>query len=259
MIARPRSMQSRSSSPYTFTSPSTSLRSNMTTPEPNDQGYAQDILDRYLNYYYQRMRLEQHGIDPDSAIPPPIFPEPLRPAREIIARHSPQYADQWALGFEPSDWPRIWNGQAIEIDRFLRYGRNLITGVETPWVHETDYRGVSFRLTIDHQRIHENMPVFVQGMILSCRDWNTHTHKYIIDHCIYKDDLNAYLKVVCYDESQNEYDSRFTRPPLIFAIPLVHCHVREHPNMFKPSTPIPKSHNNLTSIRQLFSKFWISN
>jgi hypothetical protein len=95
-------------------------------------------------------------------------------------------------------------------------------------------------------------------MILSCQNWNTHRHKYIIDHCVYKDDLNAYLKVICYDERQNEYDSRFSRPPLIFAVPLAQCHVREHPNIAKPFTPVSDSYKNLKSLRRLLSKIRIS-
>ena len=85
------------------------LRSNVTTPEPEEHGFEQDILNRYLTHYIRRTQYAQIGRDYDSVNPPAIFPPPLLPANEIFVCHSPQYADQWPIGFQqPGEWMRIW-------------------------------------------------------------------------------------------------------------------------------------------------------
>ena len=130
------------------------------------------------------------------------------PGQEIPFFHAPQYADQWPIGFmQPEQWRRIWNGQQFELDPFLQYGR-METGRETPWIHELVFKGVKYHLTIDHQKL-EGLPTFTEGMVVKCRQWNCNTQRYIIDHCAYKDDVNAYLKMICYDEYHNAYDIRF--------------------------------------------------
>lgn len=150
---------------------------------------------------------------------------------EVPLCHAPQYADQWPVGFRQPNrlWWQIWNGQQFELDSFLRYGTTK-TGKGTPWIHEPDFRGVKCRLTIDHQKL-EGLPTFTEGMIVKCRQWNYDTRRYIIDHCAGKDDINAYLKVICYDEYHNTYDIRFCYPPIILAVPLSHSNVRNHPNL----------------------------
>ncbi len=215
---------------------STSFRSKATTPEPEELGFEQDILNRYLAYYVRRAQYAQIGRDYDTINPPAIFPSPL-PANEVFLHHKPQYADQWPIGFHrPGEWAHIWNGRPYEIDRHIRYGIDN-TGDEVPWTHETEFKGASYRLAVDHRQTSANLPILTHGMIISFRNWNTETHKYIIDHCVYRDELNAYLKIVCYDNMQYAYDNRFTRPPLILAVPLAHSNAREHPNLISKLTP----------------------
>src|SRR5260221_2649161 len=105
----------------------------------------------------------------DSVNPPAIFSPPLLPANEISLHHKPQYADQWPIGFrQPEEWTRIWNGRPYEIDRHIRYGIDN-TGDTVPWIHETEFKGTSYRLAIDHRQTLGDLPTFTHGMIISCR------------------------------------------------------------------------------------------
>lgn len=228
------------SSSHSHTSLSISLRSNATTPEPEERGFEQDILNRYLTHYVRRTQYAQIGRDYDSINPPAIFPSPLLPANEISVCHSPQYADQWPIGFQqPGEWMRIWNGRPYEIDRYIRYGIDN-AGEDVPWAHETQFKGTPYRLAIEHRWTPKELPTFTHGMIISCRNWNTKRHKYIIDHTVYQDELNAYLKIICFDEMQYAYDNRFTRPPLILAVPLAYSNARLHPNLINMHTSTKK-------------------
>ena len=171
--------------------------------------------------------------------PPVIFPRSQINGREVAQLQGPQYEDYSPIGFLPEEWPRVWNGLPVSLEPYLRHGRLNFQSKRIPWFHECEFRGASFRLTIDHNIPRDSLPIFTHGMILSYRDWNSTTHKYIINHCTHKDDLNAYLKIVCYDNERYAYNIQFTRPPLILAVPLAHSQVRTHPNA--PSSLPPKS------------------
>jgi hypothetical protein len=173
---------------------SISLRSNATTPEPEEHGFEQDILNRYLTHYIRRAQYAQIGRDYDSVNPPGIFPSPLLPANEIFVCHKPQYADQWPIGFrQPGEWMRVWNGRPYEIDRHIRYGIDS-TGDEVPWTHETEFKGAPYRLVIEDRRTPDKLPTLIHGMIISCRNWNTETHHR--SHCLWRSCLCQFREII---------------------------------------------------------------
>ena len=160
-----------------------------------------------------------------------IFPMAIPHAYQIPFYHEPQYADHWPIGFLGTHrWTDVWHGQECNIEPYLHMHRNIKTGVLAPWTLETKFKGARWRLTISKNRDLSNMPNFREGMIISFRHCNNANFRYIIDHCVFEDELRAYLKVLCFRIDHHVCDIWTPRPPIILEIPIVHCNVRDHPN-----------------------------
>jgi hypothetical protein len=162
--------------------------------------------------------------------PAPIFPIYNNSTHNPSNHHNPHFADHWPLGFVNEDWNQIWNGQEHKIDKYLRQARSIYDGTLLPWTHEYEYKGVPFRLMIDHQHTLDGLPIFTHGMIISFLDCNGRDNRYIINHGVYQDDLNMHIKVVCFNSEQSHFDTTSHRPPLILVAPLNHCNIRPHIN-----------------------------
>ena len=96
------------------------------------------------------------------------------------------------------------------------------------------------------------MPIFIKGMIINfqnCTNWH---YRYIVDHCAHQDDINAYLKIICYTQDRRTCESWSQHPPILLAVPLSQSKVRMHPNAPTSITctesqdelPCPASHSN---------------
>jgi len=191
-------------------------------------------------------RVSESDDDDDKYEPLSIFPIGVPQAFEIpsIPLES-HYADQWPIGFvQGGQWSRIWSGTEYEIDRYLRHGRIMHTGENVPWTPETQFKGVRWRLVIDLRKNLHDLPIFTDGMIISFQNCNTQEYHYIIDHCAYQDELFAYLKVFCFRSDHYVCETWTSCPPIILAVPLTHCDVRNHPNT---SLTSPKQHSRLSN------------
>jgi len=191
----------------------------------------------------------------DSVAPLPIFPVYKNRLLNTPRRHDPRLGDYWPLGFLEADWDQTWHGREHKIDLYLRQARSIYDGSMLPWTHEYEYKGAPYRLTIDHQRSLDGLPVLTHGMVISFLNCNSGNNRYIIDHCVHQDDLNAYLKVVCFSFDQSHFDIGSYRPPLILVAPLKHCKVRPHVNV-TPLQPknLTKGHTNFLHPLQCFFK-----
>jgi hypothetical protein len=176
------------------------------------------------------------------------------PIFETPEWHEPQFADWWPIGFSNAEeWQSIWNSHEVAIDSFLMRGLNLGTGTLTPWFREYDFKGIRWRLAVDHRLPLNELPVLTEGMVLSIQDCNNRYLRYVVDHCAHKDDINAYIKIVCFTQSRRFCDSWSKFPPIILAVPLSHCNVRPHPNTIATTSyeihePDPRLHRMLRSI-----------
>ena len=161
-----------------------------------------------------------------------IFPRLRSPAHAIPRVHHPNLVNPWPLGFAMFDqWRTIWESDEIKLDPYLRYYRSGQHFIPVPWNHKSSFSGTPYRLTICNQKNLDGLPLLMHGMIVSFQDCNNHRFRYIIDHCAFADEQNAYLKVVCYDVQHIAYDALFCRPPFILVVPLNHCNpkIRIHP------------------------------
>jgi hypothetical protein len=170
--------------------------------------------------------------------PPGIFPlTALYHTRELPNdRLNPRYADRWPIGFDNTQWPTIWAGKTLHLDKFLQeyrlaYRTTYITAIE-----ERNYRGTPWRLRVDEVKASKGMPILRHGMIVSYLHSNTKHLRYIVDHCIFRDLTIAYLKVYCFNLDQDVCDSESTRPPFLLAVPIDYCQVRDYPDSL-PATP----------------------
>jgi hypothetical protein len=164
--------------------------------------------------------------------PAPIFPSNTNHIRTftIPLTQASDLSDHWPIGFRDIiEWTHIWNGQEHRLDQFLRYARTEDNS-RIPWTYEHMFKGAWFRITIDHRKSLTGMPILTHGDIISIQNWNCHQSRYIVDHCILKDDVNAYLKVYGFTADRQIYDIASLRPPLILVVPLEYCNTRVHPN-----------------------------
>jgi len=193
--------------------------------------------------------------DDDKTEPLSIFPISVSLAYEIpLTIPEPQYADHWPIGFiQTGQWPHIWRGAENNIDRYLRYGRHMRTGDNVFWTPETQFKGIRWRLVIDSRKDLHSLPIFVEGMTLSFQHCNTRNFRYIIDHCAYKDEVSAYLKVFCFRFDHYICESWTSCPPIILAVPLTHCNVRDHPNSLL--VPRKTTNHSKTSICSRLGRF----
>jgi hypothetical protein len=135
-------------------------------------------------------------------------------------------------------WNHVWEANECRLDDYLIHVRTSHGETLVPWTNEYDYHGVHHRLTIDPQTSFDQLPTITHGTTISFRECNGRNFRYIVDHCVHQDDLNAYLKVICFDTSQRRYTLCSYRPPLILVFPRNHCNVRLHPNLVpKCSSP----------------------
>jgi hypothetical protein len=103
-----------------------------------------------------------------------IFPSTTYTGHEILKSHHTRYADHWPIGFaDEGKWTSVWNGKEYEIDQYLRYTQDINTRTLVPWIHEPLYRGAQYRLSIDHSKEFDGLPVFAEGMIIAYQSWNT--------------------------------------------------------------------------------------
>ena len=181
---------------------------------------------------------------------PSVIPLDSNPNLELPDWHEPHYADQPPIGFDEDEWPHIWNSHQYGIDRFLVYGSNLWGGYSTPWFQEYEFMGIRWRLLVDRGKAPDQIPYFTRGMVLLFQDCNNQNHRYIIDHCAYRDEANAYLKVICFDQHRRFCASWSKYPPIILVVPIDRCKVRMHPNAFMTS---PVVHH--PSLSQIFCSF----
>lgn len=188
----------------------------------------------------------------DCTAPLPIFPVYKNRLHNIPKHHDPRFIDRWPLGFSDTNWTQVWNGREHKIDQYLRQARSIYDGSMLPWTHEYDHKGAPYRLTINHHHPLDGLPMFTQGMIISFLDCNGRDNRYIIDHCTYQDDLNAYLKVICFDSDQSHFDTNSYRPPLILVVPLKFCNVRPHTTI-SPLLPKGPSKKYLYLLQRLFA------
>ena len=195
--------------------------------------------------------------------PPPIFPlTALYHTRELPNdRCNPRYADRWPVGFEKEEWPSIWAGQTLPIDRLLQEYRLPYRTSYVTTIAEHNYRGTPWRLRIDEVKASKgSMPILRHGMILSYNHSNTDCVRYIIDHCIFRDTTVAYLKVYCFNIDQDVCEPDSTRPPFLLTIPIQYCDVRDYPdtalnfpNPTIPSTSLYRTEHDLH--RSCMSRF----
>jgi hypothetical protein len=164
--------------------------------------------------------------------PPPIFPiSHLYHTRELPEdRHDPRYADRWPVGFDKtSDWLVIWKGQTLQIDKYLQevrlpHRRTYVTAIE-----ERNYRGTPWRLHIDHiKAARSQLPILRHGMTISYCNSNTKHLRYVIDHCVYQDQVNTYVKVFCFNLNQDVCEKDSNRPPFLLVVPSEYCQVRTY-------------------------------
>jgi len=195
---------------------------------------------------------------PDITTPHLIFP-PIGVAanrvHSITKVHAPQFANHPPVGFSDDEWARVWHGHEFAIDGHLLSGRAIPNGDPLSWNYEFDYIGTPYHLTIDHRKSFDGLPLFKHGKVISFANCNGWDFQYIIDHCMQIDDLNAYLKLVCFDSCQCYYDACSSRPPVVLVVPRTHSKVRMHPNLDeKPISPVPISTRfpRLHSIWQCF-------
>jgi hypothetical protein len=107
---------------------------------------------------------------------------------------------------------------------------------------EVQFKGAPYRLTLDPGCNVTNTPCFTHGMTISYRNFNTQSHRYVIDHCAYHDETTAYLRVLCFTSNRKTCGPQTEFPPLILAIPKELCNARTHPDientvMFKSPPP----------------------
>ena len=170
----------------------------------------------------------------DPTEPRPIFPTTSMRTRlyQVPSTHLPNYADHWTIGFpNPNEWERVWNGRQYNLDSLLLSSRSIRNGENMPWTYEHTFKGAMYRLTLDHQQMRDHMPFFTHGTIISVQNWNCQVFRYIVDHCVYTDEHNAYLKVICFEISNSAFDMCSLRPPIILVVPLRFSKVRMHPNL----------------------------
>jgi hypothetical protein len=183
----------------------------------------------------------------------PIFPSNTNPIRTFSTplTQSVQQADHWPIGFHDTiDWARIWNGPQHRLDRFLRYAHTADDS-RIPWTYENTFKGAWFRITIDHRKSLTDLPNLMHGDVISIQNWNCDQSRYIVDHCVYHDDMNAYLKVYAFTPQSQIYDISSLRPPLVLALPLDYCSTRVHPNC----TNINNQTNFLTTCKTQIKSF----
>jgi hypothetical protein len=174
--------------------------------------------------------------DPDDLATFSVIPAVSLPTYDFPDWHEPQYADQIPIGFRRRDWSDIWHGPCHDIDKFLMRALNIWTGQYTPWIHEHDFMGIQWRLVIDHRLPLDDLPIFQEGMIISIQNVNHRNYQYVVDHCAHEDEVNAYLKLVCYKRNRRFCTSWSRYPPIILAVPLHYSQVRMHDNMYQ-ATP----------------------
>ncbi len=172
----------------------------------------------------------------------------------ISKHHEPRFADHWPLGFSEMEWTQVWNSREHKIDQYLRQAWSIYDGSMLPWTHEYEHKGAPYRLTISHQHPLDGLLLFTHGTVISFLGCNGRDNRYIIDHCTYQDDVNAYLKVVCFSADQSHFDTNSYRPPLILAALLNYCNVRPHVSMPQP-TPKGPTRNFTKYLRLLQPSF----
>jgi hypothetical protein len=187
---------------------------------------------------------------------PPIY---LNRLQSIPNTHALHTIDHPPIGFDYSQWTRVWNSQEYELDGYLQSVRSIHNGTLLPWIPEYAFSGAPYRITIKHYGRNEDLPTFKHGMMISFSKCNGLDYRYIIDHCLYTDDFNAYLKVICFDSCQYYYDNCSYRPPIILAIPKSYCQVRMHPNLeisqVTPTISTPQNTFSSSLWKRILNKF----
>jgi len=179
-------------------------------------------------------------------LPKHVFPSITYSLREVPIFHHPHYADQPVVGFATNGWTRLWNGEPIVLDSFLRQCKDQSSGTQVFWSPEETFQGVGYRLTISLRKASPNLPKLTRGRIVTCSDWDSTEFRYLIDHCTHRDASYSYLKVVNFNEDHYYHEGHSIRPPFILAVPNEYCDVPMHPNL------ILKNHSQVPISRSQF-------
>lgn len=183
------------------------------------------------------------------AVPLPghIFPSLIMNSlREVPILHHPHYADHPVVGFATNGWTRLWNGEPIVLDPFLKQCKHQSSGSQVFWSPEETFQGVKYRLTI--RKASRNFPKLTRGQIVTCADWDSTEFRYFIDHCTHRDTSYSYLKVINFNKDHFYHEEHSIRPPFILAVPNEYCSVPMHPNL------ILKKHRILPMLRSQFDE-----
>ena len=121
---------------------------------------------------------------------------------------------------------------------------NIWTGQCTPWTHEHNFMGIQWRLVIYHRLPLDNLPIFQEGMIILIQNVNHRNYQYVVDHCAHEDEVNTYLKLVCYKRNRRFCTSWSRYPPIILAVPLHYSQVRMHDNVYRATSSSTDSESN---------------
>lgn len=167
----------------------------------------------------------------DPTEPHPLFSFVRNRTHQVPLKYSSRFADQLPLGFTNEEWIQVWKADEFKLDTYLKHVPTNHGDVLVPWTNEYEYHGVYHRLTIDHESPFHWCSKISHGTTIQFRNCNGPNFRYVVDHCVHQDDLNAYLKVICYSSSQRWYNICSYRPPLILVIPKSHCKVRFHPHL----------------------------
>ena len=192
----------------------------------------------------------------------PIFPinAEYRTKQLLDEQLQPRHTDRWPIGFDKKEWDHIWAARPLHIDEYLLNVRIGHKSTNVTAIRERTYLGVSWRLRIDAiQAARRRMPILRQGMVLSYQKSHTSNYRYVIDHCVFHDSIEAYLRVYCFDKSQAICPNDSTRPSFLLIVPVEYSQVRDYPHEVPPKfkSPFQLSSSSLPYVSPLFpaSKF----
>lgn len=116
-------------------------------------------------------RIDERELDNDFTYDPteplPVLPFIKNRAHGIPINNSPQYADNWPLGFTRYEWMRIWHSQPCCVDQYLQHEQLFCDGPLLPWVDEYAYKGATYSLTIDARKSLIGLPILTHGTVIS--------------------------------------------------------------------------------------------
>lgn len=217
-----------------------------------DKNYANDDAESEVLYVSKELNLT------------PIFPVNTKHHTERLPddQLQPRYMDRWPIGFDKKEWDDVWAKKPLPIDKYLLKIRIGHRSSDETAIRERTYLGVAWRLRIDVlQAERQRMPILRQGTVLSYQRSHTQKYRYVIDHCVFRDRIEAYLRVYCFDKAQAICSNKSNRPSFLLIVPIEYSQVRDYPrkDLAKFKSSFRLSSSSLPYVSDLYpaSKFSI--